>query len=512
MKRALCLAAASGFIALSWEILWARLYTVASQSRATAFGAMLGSYLLGLAFGSLCSIKWQKTTAVDSVRHLSGLLLLANVLAYLVAPLVAVAAHWLPEKMWLWNGWEIQSWLWSLPLVTVASAFQGTVLPLLCHVAIPATTEAGSRLSYVYLANIIGSSLGSLLTGFLLMDHLTLGRLSALLLCAGGALAYTLCAVQWIRWVVALALLLAIYPVGYTGLWERLLYKQAYTAGMRFEKVYESKHGVICVDSQKHVYGNGAYDGYISTTLKPGDWHVRPYFLSAIHPEPKEVLVVGVSAGAWTQILAYHPQVQKIDAVEISDGYLEVIRSFPEVAGILNDPKVTIHIDDGRRWLKRHPERRYDAIFMNTTHHWREFASALLSREYLELTKTHLKPGGIVMWNCTQSKRAMKTGLKVFPHTIMCLNNCVGSMSPITLDKERWQRMLLATQNQGKPLFDPQDPQSMADLQGVLKLLDQEGSNDSFQQWWYMSRKRMEQECVAEEPITDDNLGHEYPY
>ena len=56
---ALLLAALSGFIALTYEIVWARVYSFATASRPVAFGLMLGSYLVGLAFGSLLSRHWQ---------------------------------------------------------------------------------------------------------------------------------------------------------------------------------------------------------------------------------------------------------------------------------------------------------------------------------------------------------------------------------------------------------------------------------------------------------------------
>ncbi len=52
---------------------------------------------------------------------------------------------------------------------------------------------------------------------------------------------------------------------------------------------------------------------------------------------------------------------------------------------------------------------------MDTTYFWREFSSALLSKEFLEVIKQHLNPGGFTMWNCTGSPRAIRTGLEVFP-------------------------------------------------------------------------------------------------
>src|SRR5206468_448687 len=137
-----------------------------------------------------------------------------------------------------------------------------------------------------------------------------------------------------------------------------------------------------------------------------------------------------------------------------SRAYLQIVRAYPQVSSILKNPKVQIIFDDGRRWLRRNPERRFDAIMMNTTFHWREFAAALLLKEFLEIAKENLQRGGIIMWNCTGSLRAVRTGMEVFPFTMMVGNNCVGSLVPLQPDKERWRSVLAAYRIDGQPLFD----------------------------------------------------------
>ncbi|MBP7948176.1 MAG: methyltransferase domain-containing protein [Verrucomicrobiales bacterium] len=525
-RRVLLLAALSGYVALSWEIVWARLYNYVTGSKAVAFGAMLGSYLLGLAIGSLLSMRWQKKESQASLRSLVLLMLSAGLLAFLVVPLASWLVVPLPAEKWVWLGESLGSvnlpgWAFSLPLVAVAAALQGTVLPLLCHVAIAPDHRAGARLSYVYLANIIGSGAGSLLTGFVLMDCFKLQTIAGILTVAAVLLVVLVAGKQAFRQavsaVVATVLLAAAAATGWVhqGLWERLYWKDQYGGQAPFAFVQETRHGVVTVDQNRHVYGNGAYDGVINTTLEPGDYHVRPYFISAVHPAPlKRVLVIGVSAGAWTQIIASHPDQPQVDCVEISHGYLEVIRAYPQVSSILDHPdRIRIHIDDGRRWLKRNPDARFDCILMNTTHHWREFASALLSKEFLTLAKRHLNPDGVVMWNCTDSGRAAKTGMEVFPHTMMCLNNCIGANVPLVPDKEHWRKVLTAYRIDGRPLYDLTTEKDRSDLEKVLSICDREADpmpEDAAFRWWIVNRQRMERLWGGERPITDDNLGHEY--
>jgi spermidine synthase len=510
--QAWIISAATGFLALSWEIVWMRLYNFTTASRAIAFGLMLGSYLLGLALGSLWSRRWHGTRKPDaessalSVRSLGYLILWSNAAAFLVVPLVS----WIVTYLW---------WPYTLVLVLACAALLGTVLPLLCHIVIPPDEHAGRALSGIYLSNIIGSGAGSLITGFVLMEHFELLWLTVALLVASCLLADRVgtgqCFVSLGGWKQRLAwsAVFATGIAGMIGLWERLQYGPKYQWGMRFAKVIESKHGVITVDTNGTIYGNGTYDGALDTSLHHGSWLVRPYFIAgALHPNPKRVLVIGVSGGAWTQILVNHPDVEEVIGVEISDAYLRLIRDSPSVSSLLGNSKVKLVVDDGRRWLRHHPDERFDLIVMNTTHHWREFASALLSREFLNLAGSHLRGGGIIAWNCTESARAAKTGMSVFPHTLMAMNFCVASHAPLVPDKDRWRRNLEKWRIDGKPVLDGATPEGSAEFERVLAYADNEGHWHAEHRWRWMNRARMEQLFGNAEIITDDNLGHEFAW
>src|SRR5262249_26501837 len=112
----------------------------------------------------------------------------------------------------------------------------------------------------------------------------------------------------------------------------------------------------------------------------------RAYAIPSFHPRPADVLMIGLSSGSWAQIVANEPGVQRLTIIEINPGYLRLISQYPMVASVLKNPRVSISIDDGRRWLFRNPNRRFDLIVMNTTFYWRAHASNLLSVEFLELS------------------------------------------------------------------------------------------------------------------------------
>lgn len=491
-RTALVWSALSGFLALSWEIIWSRVFNFASASRAPVFGYMLGSYLLGLALGSLFSPRLL-TQKGDLRTKLARWVMLSSVGGFLVAPLTAIFARQV-------------FWECGYVLVIAAGALIGLTFPLLCHAAIPPGRDTGSQLSRLYLANIIGSGAGSLLTGFLFLEWMSLHLLSVLLLVLSwvwveAIAGFNLSSQQ--RWLPLVMSLVTLSP--FQSFYERLQYKQDYKYGMQFAQTIESRHGVITVDTSSAVYGNGAYDGMIGTKLEPKSWLVRPYFLSAVRDRIENVLVIGVASGSWTQILVNHPQVKKVTAIELSHGYLDLIRARPEVSSLLTNPKLELVIDDGRRWLRQHPEARFDAIVMNTTHHWREFASALLSREFLMEVKAHLSLEGIAFWNCTESPRAARTGMEVFPHTMMVMNHCLASNMPLEPNRERWQKILSVYHIDGQPVI------AADQIEGLLDFLKGEALPVSGNMWHWCRRPAMQAAWQAEKIITDDNLGHEYP-
>src|SRR5205809_2433095 len=160
----LLLASASGFISLSYEIFFFRTISYATGSSATAFAATLGAFLVGLASGSrearlLCASAAPNVV----VKRVVARLIVASVIGWLFLPV-------LEHMAWLKAGVLAV----ALALVYVLARCWGMLLPCLAQLGIAADARTGMRTAWLYLANILGSAAGSLLTGFVLMDRLTL--------------------------------------------------------------------------------------------------------------------------------------------------------------------------------------------------------------------------------------------------------------------------------------------------------------------------------------------------
>jgi spermidine synthase len=446
----------AGFISLSYEILWYRAFAFATGGTPVVFGQLLFYYLGGLAIGAFASRIFCRERAATGDRRnllpLSAFVFVANLLGFLVLPALA----------WMATQDRAMS---AMPLVAVAAGSWGAVLPLVSHFGIAPDTLAGSRLSYLYFANILGSVAGTLLTGFVLLDHWTIGVVALFIVLLGLAMAAMILArAAAARRTAAVGLgVIVITGVVYAAAarplferyYERLLTGDRYQPTGPASTVVENRDGVILVTPAHEVFGGGAYDGVISTSLEHDrNMIVRAYGIAALHPAPRKILMVGLSTGAWAQVIANLPGVEKLTVVEINRGYLRLIPRYPEVASVLRNPKIEIVIDDGRRWLVHHPERKFDVIVSNTTFHWRANTTNLLSKEFLDDVRAHLEPGGIFHFNTTGSADAYKTAFTVFPYGLRFINFATVSDSPIKVDVDRLQRALDTHHVDGKSTLD----------------------------------------------------------
>ena len=511
LPTAIMLAGAGGFVSLSYEIFFFRTASFATGSSASAFALTLSVFLFGLASGARAAGRKCETTSSATLMQLPvKALLKANLVGIVFLPFLTYVA-WFPPGMILG----------MIIMVYLSARYWGSLLPYLAGFSIRSDRRAGMHTSFLYLANILGSALGSIITGFILMDRFGLVAISIILVSAGLLCIVLLIATlpipqrdqirPLISGVVMALLAVFVVPFASGNVLEGLQWKGAPFA-QPFAKVVENRSGIITVTRNGTVFGNGMYDGQFSTDLKDdSNGIVRPYALSLFHPAPREVLMIGLSSGAWAQVLANNPQVESMTIVEINAGYLELIQEAPQVSSILTNPKVTIITDDGRRWLRGNPHRKFDAIVSNTTFHFRANATNLLSTEFLDIIRRHLHPGGIFFYNTTSSDRVQRTGCATFEDGARFTNHLVVSNAAIKWDFDRWRRTLESYSIDGKPSLHverAEDKAKLDELDSWRKSLDKTERTDE---------KRPIERCsdillrtVGKKLVSDDNMGSEW--
>ncbi len=485
--------AISGFLSLGFEVAWYRLFAFSTGGRAETLPVLLGYFLLGTATGSVLAGWTGHRLRGRSRTGLAIILAAACVSAVLVAPLLLVMTP------------HVSGMLRQAPLVVLPAALFGMVLPIACDFAVPANSQVGRRLGFLYAANIAGSTLGALAVGLLFMDVMSLRLVLVVLMAIGLASAAVLggrsvVANPGLATIVLVAGLATSVAILSGSFYERL--RPRFVANLpegRFDEVIENQSGVITVDPDGIVYGGGVYDGRFNIDLLDDTSGIfRPFALSAVHPAPKQVLMIGLASGSWAQVVAHNPTVERLVVVEINPGYLELVRRHAVVESLLRNPRVEIVEGDGRQWLKAHPAAKFDAIVMNTTFSWRNNATNVLSREFLQLVASHLSAGGVAMLNPTGSAEVAATALSVFPHALDVGGMLVLGDEPLAFDRPRWLARQAEYRIDGRPVVDRADPGQVARLEEIVANVPVR-DEAAVRQW-----------AAGRTVITDDNLCVEW--
>jgi len=401
-----------GFLSLSQEILWVRLLGFLTQGAPNTMSIVLSCFLLGIAIGAIAGKKICNN-AKFSISWVVYLWLFIAVLDFVIPeilPFVMRSSFYLPL---------------FIALILLTAALKATIFPIAHHLFTSIDEKKlGQSLSYVYLWNILGSTLGPLLTGFVLLDLLSLFDVFRFVALVGLTFVMFMtislvrsnckafCSAVLIFFVVIINFIFA----------ERASFADFLNSSSSFPVIFvsENRQGIVHVvrDGRNGdiIYGGNAYDGRANISLVKNSNKIdRVFLLSALHPKAKKVLVIGSSGGAWVKVLSGNNNIEKIDVVEINPGYENYIKINKEISSILVDDRIFFHTDDGRRWLRK-PENRgyYDLIVINTTFHWRSYSTNLLSKEMMVLVKSSLADGGIYAFNATGSKDAHFTASSVF--------------------------------------------------------------------------------------------------
>jgi spermidine synthase len=158
-------------------------------------------------------------------------------------------------------------------------------------------------------------------------------------------------------------------------------------------------------------------------------------------PEPKSVLVVGFGAGVTAGSFVLHPGIKRIVICEIEPLIPKVVSTYftKENYDVAHDPRVQIVYDDARHYILTTKEK-FDVITSDPIHPWVKGAATLYTKEYFELVKQHLNPGGVVtQWvplyesSPAVVKSEVATFFNVYPDGTVWSNDIEGKGYDIVL-------------------------------------------------------------------------------
>ena len=393
-----------GFVALACELVWTRILLLHLGSRVYAFALILAVYLAGIALGAALA----RAVASTPRRALAASQILVGVLLALQIPLLARFGDllgWIAFHGRLRNFAELQLALALAvaALILLPTLAFGASFPL-AVATYPSSASEASRAGRVAAANTVGAIAGTVLGPLLLVPLmgsqsliLALGAVSAL---AGVVLASSR-SVRAAGAVVAAALVVeaALVPGG------TVLRGAAAVAEGEVEELRESASATVVVRRLEDVRGswrslelNGVNVAGTSPELRAIQ-RLQGHLPLLLHGRADNVLHIGFGSGGTAWAVAQH-RVGRIVVAEISPEVLAVSdKVFGNVNhGVLHDPRVRIVLNDGRNVLLATRER-FDVILSDSIHPVYAGNSTLYTREYFELCRRHLRPGGVIsMW------------------------------------------------------------------------------------------------------------------
>ena len=149
------------------------------------------------------------------------------------------------------------------------------------------------------------------------------------------------------------------------------------------------------------VYTRLVTNGFsMSGTAVPGMRYMRyfVYWPMALHRGPIEnVLVICYGVGATAGAALDLPGVESVDVVEISRDVVAVSDAIYPSVYPLRDPRVRVHIEDGRQFLQT-TSQRFDLITGEPPPPRTPGAVNIYTREYFQLTYDRLAEGGITTY------------------------------------------------------------------------------------------------------------------
>ncbi len=166
--------------------------------------------------------------------------------------------------------------------------------------------------------------------------------------------------------------------------------RQLYTAQSEFQRidVFDSKE-----------FGRFlTLDGYMMLTEKDEFiYHeMITHIPMAVHPNPKNILVIGAGDGGVIRELTRYPNVESIDLVEIDELVIEVSRKYlPTTACCLGDERVHIFCEDGVKFIRR-CDNKYDVIIVDSTDPFGP-GESLFTKEFYGSCNKALRDDGIMV-------------------------------------------------------------------------------------------------------------------
>ena len=459
----------SGALGLSLEVLWTRLLIQGIGSTAYVFSTVLALFLIGITLGSYIVRRrvdrWKDLYAALAIsQSLAALFTLAAVpvLNWVMPPIVSSVMGLFGRDI---EQAFFQTWaLWATGALLPATIALGASIPIAARLITDSRHSVGRSMGRLYAINTYGGVVGSLCTGFLLLPVMGvywsitvisgLYLLAALVLVSRSTASKTI-GKHFAQLVVVLSLLVwFVLPpdlvrdriTNYTT-GEIIAYQEDYYGSILVTEENDGeRYKRLLVNGQSYS-GTGAY----AVRYMRLQGHL-PVFMS--QAPVKNTLVICLGVGLTAGAITTHPDTQ-LTVVELSRAIVGLSDLFSDVNEKVHlNPDVTMVTDDGRNYLVRNPDKRFDVITLEPPPPVLAGMANLYSLDFYELAKSRLSDDGVVVqWiplhtqSNEDTRMLIATFLKAFPNSSLWWTESgealiLGRMSDSPLQAGHFQRQM----------------------------------------------------------------------
>jgi spermidine synthase len=407
----------SGAVLLGLEIAASRVVAPYFGSSLFVWGSLIGVVLTGLSIGY-----WLGGALADRLPA-TRLLLSVMALAALLVLAVPVVDDTVLRWVVAWDaGPRANPFIAAVALFGIPSVVFAAVTPIAVRLVSQSVTSVGRTAGRLFAISTAGSIAGTFATAFFLIPAFGTNQLLAL---AAATLFGAIVLVAIVERLLvpagvgvlgaALAVVAALNfatpaDTRLTGAaaenWSPV-YRERGEAGVRVDHAEEGFRVVLSRDTQYHrlavVEDTDSRYLRFDNSFQSGMYVDRPYatrfaysdffHLGRVYrPQADSLLMVGLGGGSAMKRLSRDFPGMELKAVEIDPVVVEVAREHFALP-----PEVDVEVDDGRRYLLRE-ERRWDVIGLDA-YYSDSIPFHLATREFLELVRDRLEPGGVVVAN-----------------------------------------------------------------------------------------------------------------
>jgi spermidine synthase len=367
-----------------------------------------------------------------------------------------VLRSWLdPEgsKFWILHGVDFSV---SAIFMVGPAVLMGMVFPLVLRGYLAESGRTSPSVAPVYALNTVGCLAGILVATFLLLPSVGVERSGRLVGLGFFILGLSLLWSQLTsgRWASALALVLSVAWIRYIPPWDfsKTLHYLDHTGEVVYER--EDLNGgftTVLQDGEDwDIYVNDLFNG--GTSLEERD-QARIALVPLLYAHKFErAMVIGIGTGQTAGIIGQYP-FKHIDIVDFSPRVVEAAEEFFPFLNfrVFKDPRVRVHVDDGRHYLFTHPAK-LSLLTIEVNRLWTAGEGDLYTREFYELCSARLTDQGVMQqWvplfslSIPETLIIIRTVRQVFPQVAFYLGGgsgmLVASRSRLGLDYQRLKAM-----------------------------------------------------------------------